>query len=150
MVYLTGNWFNNYDEIAKMLIKSPLILKPSEKINLTEKVIDGDYYWGQFDEEDKLNGYGFFISKKGYLQQEKFEHGKSILKHHLVYDVWQELQGIYFYRNWETSGYWFGTSTNSKVIEGYAKNNKLKGEAFENINNGEECFFNELQKKNLY
>ena len=65
------------------------ITNENKNLQLFEKVVDGEYYCGQFDQnryEDEgiFHGYGFSIPSKGIIKQGLFIHGLLYMPHSRV------------------------------------------------------------------
>ena len=67
----------NYDWIQSILINNPTtrLIDENKNIRLKELVIKGEYHCGQFDQKNKLHGFGFKILSKGEVWQGVFIHG---------------------------------------------------------------------------
>ena len=112
------NKVREYDLLVQMLINSPRIqlTNLNKDIKLTEKVIGRQYYWGQFNKDHMLHGYGFLIWAGGSLFQGKFVEGELNKKHSFVSAITDYRKYVYQDVN---SNYLFVRHGFKSINEGY-------------------------------
>ena len=86
LMFLGWDEVINYDWIQKMLTNNPMLYLTDQNkhIKFEEKVKNGMYHCGQFDECDKIHGYAFVILSNGDVIQGSFWHGGSTENTHFL------------------------------------------------------------------